>query len=238
MTTVDTADGPMDLYVAEPDAPPRTAVVVVQEAFGLNEHIQDVTRRFAEVGHLAVAPDIFHRSGGGTVAYDADFAQVLPLFEGLTDAGIVADVDTALARGADAGIAPAATGIVGYCFGGRATFLAALERPLGAAVGYYGGGLVSARFPAFPALLDRVAELQAPWLGLFGDQDHSIPVDDVEALRARLAAEAPVPNEVVRYPDAGHGFHCDQRADYHPASAADAWQRTLDWFDRHLVDGR
>ena len=233
MTTVDTPDGPMELYVATPDGPPTTGVVVVQEAFGLNEHIQDVTRRFATAGHLAVAPAIFHRAGGGTAPYD-DFSQVLPLFEGLTDAGILVDVDAALAHLAGAGVPAARTGIVGYCFGGRATFLLALERALGAAVGYYGGGIVTGRFPQFPTLVDRVAELQTPWLGQFGDKDGSIPVEDVEVLRERLAAEAPVPTEVLRYADADHGFSCDVRPSFHPEAAAEAWTRTLDWFDRHL----
>ena len=93
-----------------------------------------------------------------------------------------------------------------------------LERALGAAVGFYGGGIVHARFPQFPALVDRAARLQTPWLGLFGDQDAGIPVDDVEALRAALA-DAPVDSEIVRYADAEHGFHCDVRPAYNPAAA-------------------
>jgi carboxymethylenebutenolidase len=228
-----TADGPMDLYVAEPDSPKGTAVVVIQEAFGVNDHIQDVTRRFAAEGHLAVAPALFHRAGGGTASYD-DFSKVLPLFEGLTDEGIVMDVDAALDFVSGAGIAHERTGTVGFCMGGRVTFLVALERRLGAAVGFYGGGIVTARFPQFPPLVDRTAELQTPWLGLFGDLDGSIPVEDVEALRARLDDEAPVAHQVVRYADADHGFHCDVRPSFHPEASADAWQRTLAWFDEHL----
>ena len=131
------------------------------------------------------------------------------------------------------GYADAQIGIVGFCFGGRVSFLVALRRALGAAVGFYGGGIVTGRFPQFPALVDEVASLQTPWLGLFGDQDGSIPVDDVEQLRAALGA-APVDTEIVRYADAGHGFHCDQRADYRADDAADAWRRALDWFATHL----
>ena len=224
-----TPDGPMDLYEARPEGTPARAVIVVQEAFGVNDHIQDVTRRFAAEGYLAVAPSLFHRAGGGTASYD-DFSKVLPLFEGLSDPGILDDIDAALDHVSGTGIPHERTGIVGFCMGGRITFLVALERRLGAAVGFYGGGIVTARFPQFPALVDRTAELQTPWLGLFGDRDRSIPVDDVEALRDRLDAQATVAHQVVRYADADHGFHCDVRPSFHAEAAADAWQRTLDWF--------
>jgi carboxymethylenebutenolidase len=229
---VATTDGPMPLYEAVPAAPTTTAVVVIQEAFGVNDHIEDVTRRFAAAGHHAVAPHIFHRAGGGTAPY-GDFSKVLPLFEGLDDAGILMDVDAALAHLHRAGLADERTGIVGFCMGGRITFLVALERALGAAVGFYGGGIVTGRFPQFPPLVDRVGELRTPWLGLFGDEDASIPVDDVERLRGALAGVATA-SEIVRYANAGHGFHCDVRESYEPEAAADAWSRTLAWFDNHL----
>ena len=103
-------------------------------------------------------------------------------------------------------------------FSRRVTFLVALERALGAAVGFYGGGIVAARFPQFPALVDRVEELKTPWLGLFGDQDQGIPVADVEQLRTALE-RAPVDTHVVRYEDADHGFHCDARPAYNKSTA-------------------
>ena len=229
-----TPDGPMDLYEAAPDgATPTAAVIVVQEAFGVNDHIQDVTRRFADLGYLAVAPSLFHRAGGGTASYD-DFSKVLPLFEGLTDDGILADVDAALDHVSGKGIPHDRTAIVGFCMGGRITFLVSVERELGAAVGFYGGGIVNARFPQFPALVGRTSSMRTPWLGLFGDLDGSIPVEDVEVLREALDAEAPVAHQVVRYADADHGFHCDVRPSYDAAAAADAWDRTLAWFAEHL----
>jgi carboxymethylenebutenolidase len=232
-TTVPTRDGPMPCYVAEPPDSPLGGVVVIQEAFGVNDHIEDVTRRFASAGYRAVAPHLFHRSGGGTAPYD-DFAKVIPLYEGLTDEGILIDVDAALGVLRDAGMADEQIGTVGFCFGGRVTFLVALERALGAAAGFYGGGIVTPRFPQFPALVDRVEELETPWLGLFGDQDQGIPVEDVERLRSELA-RAPVATEIVRYPEAGHGFHCDVRDAYDEVAAKDAWARTLAWFDHHLA---
>src|SRR5436309_15702635 len=107
---IDTPDGPMALYEAKPDGA-RGAVVVIQEAFGVNDHIEDVTRRFADHGYHAVAPHIFHRAGGGTAPY-GDFSKVLPLFEGLTDDGILADVDAALRVLGDADVKASSTGSV------------------------------------------------------------------------------------------------------------------------------
>ena len=223
----------MRAYEATPDAPASTAVIVIPEAFGLNGHIEEVTERIGAAGHRAVGLDIFHRSGGGTAPYD-DFEKVLPLFEGLTDEGLLDDVDAARAHLHQAGIADPAIGIVGFCFGGRTTFLAALRRPLGASVGFYGGGIVTGRFPQFPPLVDESASLQSPWLGLFGDADQGIPIADVERLRHALEDHAVVAHEIVRFPDAEHGFNCDQRPAYHPQAAAEAWQHMLGWFDRHL----
>src|SRR5688572_23500961 len=225
--TLETADGPMAVYQAVPDGGARRAVIVIQEAFGVNDHIQEVTRRFADAGYHAVAPAIFHRAGGGTAPYD-DFDQVLPLFEGLTDPGIVMDVEATIAHLEAAGFDGSAIGIVGFCMGGRVTFLVALEEALGAAVGFYGGGIVRERFGQFPALVDRVGDLQTPWLGLFGDEDSSIPVDDVERLRQELDG-ADVPTDIVRYAGAEHGFHCDVRPSYNAEAATDAWGRTLAW---------
>ncbi|MBV8161702.1 MAG: dienelactone hydrolase family protein [Acidimicrobiia bacterium] len=226
----------MDVYESAPDqgsARAKGGVVVVQEAFGVNEHIESVADRLAERGYHAVAPHFFHRAGGGTVPY-GDFSKVMEKYEGLTDDGILADVDAALAVLHDAGWADSSIGIVGFCFGGRVTFLAAIRRALGAAVGYYGGGIVNARIPTFPALIGEVGSLQTPWLGFFGDEDQSIPVEDVEQLRSALA-DAPVEHDIVRYADAGHGFNRDVSPDaYRPGAAADAWRRLLAWFEEHL----
>ena len=223
----------MRAFESATDADATTAVIVIPEAFGLNGHIEDVTERFAGEGFRAVGLDIFHRSGGGTAPYD-DFEKVLPLFEGLTDEGLLADIDAAREHLHRLNIADPAIGIVGFCFGGRTTFLAALHRPLGAAVGFYGGGIVTGRFPQFPPLIDDSASLQSPWLGLFGDADQGIPIEDVERLRTTLDASADVDHEIIRYREAEHGFHCEQRPAFHPDSAKDAWARTVAWFRTHL----
>jgi carboxymethylenebutenolidase len=222
---------PTPLSVHEPTGAPIGGVVVVQEAFGVNDHIEDVCRRFAEERYLAVAPHLFHRSGDPKLGYD-DLTQVRPHMEALTAEGILTDIDAALARLTGEGLPALRIGAVGFCMGGTVALITAVEREVGAAVTFYGGGVTQGRF-GFPPLVELAPRLRAPWLGLFGDLDQGILVEEVEQLRA-AAATAATKVEVVRYPEAGHGFHCDQRASYHAASASDAWQRTLDWFARYL----
>jgi carboxymethylenebutenolidase len=226
---LETSDGEMGLY--DTGGPAEAAVLVVQEAFGVNDHIEDVTRRFAAEGYRAVAPHLFHRSGDPRLGY-TDLSQVMPHMQAVTGEGLTADIDATLGYLAGAGFPAAKVGVVGFCMGGSVTFWVASHYPVGAAVTYYGGGIAQGRF-GLSAQLDLAKSLQAPWLGLYGDLDKGIPVDDVEALRAAVDA-APVETEIVRYPDADHGFHCDARESYHRASSEDAWARTLAWFSAHL----
>jgi carboxymethylenebutenolidase len=233
--TLDTPDGPMSVYEATPAGEPRAAVIVVQEAFGVNEHIKDVTRRFAAAGYHAVAPAYFHRAGGGCIDdyENMDFAELMRLFTDLSDDTVLTDTDATLAHLHDAGFADDRIGIVGFCWGGRATFLVSLRRALGAGVGFYGGGIASEGALPYPPLIGEAASLQTPWLGLFGDLDAMIPPDSVEALRVALK-DAKVDSDIVRYPEADHGFHCDARSSYHESSAKDGWDRALAWFGGHL----
>ena len=228
-----TADGPMRLYVARPDGEPQSAVIVVMEAFGVNSHIEDVTRRVAAEGYLAVAPDLYHRYENNLAGYD-QMAEIMEMMGGLLDEHSLTDVDATLGYLADQGISSDKVGITGFCMGGRVTFLTAISRPVGAAVTYYGGAIVTDGFtPGQPKLSDRHGDLQCPWLGLFGDLDGMIPVEGVEQLRADLAGSA-LPTEIVRYGDADHGFLCDERPSYHPEAAADGWSRMAAWFATHL----
>ncbi len=162
-----------------------------------------------------------------------DFESVMPVMKELhRRAGIHADLDATFDHLASLGFTLAQVGIVGFCMGGTVALVAGVERPLGAAVTFYGGGVTQGRF-GFDPLVELAPKLQAPWLGLFGDLDQGIPVDDVETLRA-AAATAKVGTEIVRYPDAGHGFNCDDRDAYHEPSATDGWARTLAWFAANL----
>jgi carboxymethylenebutenolidase len=222
------------LSVHEPAGPVKGGVVVVQEVFGVTPHIEDICRRLAAEGWLAVAPHLYHRSGDPTFAYD-DIGSVGDVVGAMTAGGILDDLDAGFARIDAAAVPPQATGIVGFCMGGTVAFVAAAERTIGAAVTFYGSDITKGRF-GFPSLLEIADRLEAPWLGLYGDEDKAIPVDDVERLRKAVASSAQ-PTEVVRYPGAGHAFHRDGGASYHAPSASDAWSRALGWFDRYLTAG-
>ena len=220
------------LSVHESEGLPKGGIVLVQEAFGVNGHIEDVARRLAAEGWLTVAPHLFHRTGDPTFGYD-DMSVVMPHMQALTAEGVLVDIDVALDPLKAQGIPPERTGVVGFCMGGTVALVTAARRPLGAAVTFYGGGVTEGRF-GFPPLVEEATRLRAPWLGLYGDLDQGIPVDGVEQLREAAAGSGQA-TEVVRYPEAGHGFHCDQRGSFEPKSAEDAWARTLAWFNEHLT---
>ena len=229
--TLSTDDGPMPTYESRPEGKPRGGAVVVQEAFGLTSHIEGVTRWLADAGYHAVAPALFHRQGAPVLSYD-DFDRVRPAMEGLTAGGITTDLHAALAHLNEAGHAEASIGVIGFCMGGTVSFVAGTLHPLGAAVTFYGSGIRQGRF-GFPSLLELAPKLASPWLGLYGDRDQGISVEEVEELRGAVAG-ATVDTEIVRYPDAEHGFNCDDRPSFNAAASADARLRTLQWFDRHL----
>lgn len=233
MIEIPTPDGPMPAFVAEPGGEPRGAVVVVQEAFGVTTHIEDIARRLADEGWHAVAPAFFHRQGSPVLGYE-DFEAVMPVMQQLTADGITTDLGAAFDHLEAEGFGAGRTGIVGFCMGGALALYAGTLRPLGASVTFYGGGVTEGRF-GLPPLLELAPALKAPWLGLYGDLDQMILPESVERLR-EAAASAAVDTEVVRYPDADHGFNCNDRPNvFNPKAAADAWGRTLDWFAGHIA---
>ena len=219
--------GGMPAYVARPAGNgPWPAVLVIQEAFGLNEHIKDVTRRVAGEGYVALAPDLFYRGGKGRTAGYDQLPKALELMGSLKDDEIVADVASAIAHlEKDATVRRGRIGITGFCMGGRVSYLAACALPdkITAAVPFYGGGIP----------IDRTATLRAPVLAFFGDADPFIPLDQVEKLRTE-AARLGKSIEVVVYPGAPHGFFCNERDSYRPDAARDAWERTKSFFKKHL----
>ncbi|MCY4256745.1 MAG: dienelactone hydrolase family protein [bacterium] len=228
-----TPDGPMRTHVAHPTRTPTAGVIVIMEAFGLNNHIAGVADRLAAEGFLAVAPDLYHRYENKVVGYD-ELDAIFEMMGNLLDSQALMDVDAAIDYLASQGISNDKVGITGFCMGGRITFLTAISRPVAAAVTYYGGAIVTEGFsPNQPQLSNRHGELKCPWLGLFGDMDSMIPTDKLEELRSNLEHSAQ-PTDLVRYPEADHGFFCDERPSYNAAAASDAWQRTLGWFRTHL----
>ncbi|HEY5092182.1 MAG TPA: dienelactone hydrolase family protein [Acidimicrobiales bacterium] len=212
----------------------KRAVIVVQEAFGVNDHIRSVADRLSDEGFLAVAPQLFHRDGSPEVPYD-DFKQAMPLMTSLTKVGLTNDLNATTDFLATLGFKPANIAVVGFCMGGTVSFYAATLGTVGAAASFYGGGLATGRF-GFPPLIELAPELKCPWLGLYGDLDQSIPPEQVEELRG-VTDGLSVTTEIVRYPEGQHGFHCDARPDaYNEAAAINAYERTLDFFAEHLSD--
>ncbi len=230
---IKTDDGTMPSFEASPDGEAKGGIVVVQEAFGVTAHIEDICTRLAEAGWHAVAPAFFHRQGSPVLSYD-DLGSVMPVMKEVNAEGITTDLLASFGHLEEAGFTTAQTGVVGFCMGGSVTFYAATLRPLGAAVTFYGGGVAEGRF-GLPSLIEQAPRLQTPWLGLYGDLDQGIPSGDVDELR-KATASAGVPTEIVQFPDADHGFNCNDRpAVYNPTAAAAAWERTLDWFDRYIA---
>jgi carboxymethylenebutenolidase len=218
--------------LAKPEANAKGGIVVVQEAFGITSHIRTICTRLADAGYVAIAPALFHRQGAPVFSYE-EIEKAMPVMAQLRSEEILADIQAALVALSHNGIGQAHQGIFGFCMGGTVALAVATEVRLGAAVSFYGGGVTEGRF-GFRPLEELAPQLLAPWLGLYGDKDASIPIEHVERLRAS-AAKASVPTEIVRYPEAGHGFNCDERSAYEPGSAQDAWRRTIAFFDAHLA---
>jgi carboxymethylenebutenolidase len=210
------------------------AIIVLQEAFGVNHHIRDVADRFADEGFLAVAPQLFHRDGSPEIPYE-DFKSAMPYMANLTKQGLTNDLNATTEFLATLGFHAPNIAAVGYCMGGTVAFFAATLGSVGAAASFYGGGVATGRF-GLPPLVELAADLRCPWLGLYGDLDPSIPVDQIEDLR-RATDAVSYPTEVVRYAEGQHGFHCDARPDsFNAAAASDAHARALAFFAQHLRD--
>jgi carboxymethylenebutenolidase len=220
--TIRSNDGfELSAYRADPDGAPRGAVVVVQEIFGVNSHIQAVADRYAGHGYVAIAPALFDRIERGVeLGYGADDLQAgLELARGKTDLEqAVQDLRAAASSVADAG----RVGVVGYCWGGLLAALCAIRAgdAFAAAASYYGGGVTG--------LADQ--QPVVPLVMHFGEEDHAIPLDEVRQLE-----QAWPQVEVHVYGGAQHGFNCDHRDSYDAGAAALAEQRTLDHFERHLT---
>jgi carboxymethylenebutenolidase len=206
----------LSAYVAKPEGPPRGAVVVVQEIFGVNSHVRRVVEQYAAEGYLAIAPAMFDRFAKDvSLAYDAKgVEQGIAYMMGTTDETTIADLRAAIDAVAHAG----RVGMVGYCWGGRSTYLAACHTDIAAGVAYYGGGI--------PALLGKTP--RCPMMFHFGERDSHIPLADVEKIRAAF------PGGVYHLYPAGHGFNCSERADFDAASAHVAFDRSIEFFRQHV----
>lgn len=231
--TIPVGDFKMPAYRAAPAG--RTGlplVIVVSEIFGVHEYIADVARRFAKAGCFAVAPELFVRQGDAG-SYGEIGKLIAEVIAKVPDAQVMGDLDATVAWAQGQGADTARTGVTGFCWGGRITWMFAAHNPaVKAGVAWYGrlAAAPNSMSPANP--VDVAGKLHGPVLGLYGGQDPGIPLDTVEQMKKALAAgsAAAKKSELVVYPDAPHAFHADYRPSYRQAAAEDGWKRALAWF--------
>jgi carboxymethylenebutenolidase len=233
---VTVADGEIPAYRALPaSGGPFPVILVVQEIFGVHEHIKDICRRLAKIGYLAIAPELYARQGD--VSKITDFREIFAkVVSKVPDKQVMSDLDATVAWAKAGGQGDVARlGITGYCWGGRIVWLYGAHNPdLKAGVAWY-GRLVekpSELQPKYP--IDVVTALKAPVLGLYGEADTGIPVASVEKMRAALK-EAGKTAEIILYPNTPHAFFADYRPSYRKAEAEDGWKKMLDWFKKYGV---
>jgi carboxymethylenebutenolidase len=229
-------DGEIPGYRAMPaDGGPFPVVLVVQEIFGVHEHIKDICRRLAKLGFFAVAPELYARQGD--VSNLTDFREIFSkVVSKVPDAQVMSDLDAAVEFAKKSGKGNTVKlAVTGFCWGGRIVWLySAHNKDLKAGVAWYGRlvGDKEELHPKHP--LDVVGSLHAPVLGLYGRADQGIPVESVEKMQAALK-EAKKPSEIVLYPDTPHAFYADYRASYRKEQADDGWKRLQEWFKKHGV---
>jgi carboxymethylenebutenolidase len=232
---IPTTDGQIPGYRAMPDkGGPFPTVLVVQEIFGVHEHIKDICRRLAKLGYFAVAPELYARQGD--VSGLTNFQDILKIVSKVPDAQVMSDLDAAVAWAKASGKADTSKlAITGYCWGGRIVWLYAAHNPdLKAGAAWYGRltGDQDELHPKHP--LDVVASIKAPILGLYGAADQSIPVKTVDQMRDAMKAAGKT-TEIIVYPDTPHAFFADYRPSYRQDKAEDAWKRMLDWLKKNGV---
>lgn len=235
------AESPMGAFLACPAAPGRyPSVLLFMEIFGINNHIRDVAQRIARQGYVVLAPDYFHRTGPGIeLNYDQQgMERGMPLLMKLKRSELIRDIDASLGYLRSRSDTTDRVGAMGFCIGGHVTYLAATQFDLRAAASFYGGGIASTGIPLSQpdptvTLTAGIAEHGVRILCLFGGQDTMIPQEQVQTIEKALKA-AGARHEVVVYPDANHGFFCDQRGTFNEAARDDAWQRVLRLFAEEL----
>ncbi len=229
---IPTNDGVIPGYRAMPAGGKSLPVVlVIHEIFGVHEHIRDVCRRFAKLGYMAIAPDLFAHQGD--VSKIADIQEIISkIVSKVPSEQVMSDLDATVVWAESTGKADISRlGMTGFCWGGRIVWLyAAHSDKLKAGGAWYGQLVGQWRLKA----LDVAAKLKAPVLGLYGGRDHGIPMEDVHKMQEALV-EAGKDSSIMVFPEAGHAFFADYRPSYREADARDAWDHLLAWFRKHGV---
>jgi carboxymethylenebutenolidase len=233
---VPTKDGEMPAYRAMPATGSGFPVIlVVQEIFGVHEHIKDICRRFAKLGYFAIAGEMYARQGDPSKITEIP-KLVSEIVSKVPDAQVMADLDACVAYAKSTGKANAdKLAVTGFCWGGRITWLYAAHNQNVKAGGAWYGRLVGQASPNSPTHpIDVVDKINAPVLGLYGGADQGIPNDTVEKMREALKAKGKK-SEIILYPDTPHAFLADYRPSFRKEQAEDAWKKLTEWFKKHGV---
>jgi carboxymethylenebutenolidase len=223
------ADGTdMNAYVARPsDDGKHPGVLVFQEAFGVNAHIRDVTERFAREGYVSIAPELYHRTAPGFEGKYGDFQSVVPHMKAMTEKGTIEDIRAAYDwLKSNSHVTADKIASIGFCLGGRVSFLACATVPLQASISFYGGNIA-------PALLPKIADLYAPVLFFWGGLDKHIGAEQIRAIvdECKRLGKTYVN---VEFSNADHGFFCDVRPAHNPEAATLAWNLSTTYLLLHL----
>lgn len=234
---IPSSDIAIDAYLALPEAPgPHPAVIVFQEIFGVNSHIRNVTERFAHEGYVAIAPALYQRqSPGFETGYTAADIEVGCKYKDATTAAhLLVDTQATiyyLSQLPD--VNPQAIGTIGFCFGGHVAYLVATLPEIKATASFYGAGIATFTPGGGQPTLSRTGDIKGTLYAFFGDQDASIPLEQVTAIETELKKQD-IKHHIFRYP-ADHGFFCDQRGSYDAAAASDAWSQVKALFQTTLI---
>jgi len=234
---INNGDLAIDAYLAMPEvAAPVPAVVVIQEIFGVNEHIRDVTRRFANQGYVAIAPAMYQRQAPGfETGYTPEDIQIGKEYKNqtkteelLSDIQATIDYLYSLPQVKKEGV-----GCIGFCFGGHVVYLAATLPSVKATCSFYGAGITTWSPGDGEPTVKQTSAIKGTLYGFFGLEDASIPIDEVDAIEAELKKQG-IKHKILRYPGADHGFFCDKRGSYNKEAAEDAWLHVLELFKTTL----
>ena len=227
----------IDAYLATPKADGTyPAIIVIQEIFGVNAHIRDITERIAQQGYVAIAPAIYQRQAPGfETGYKPEDVEIGREYKNQTTATeLLSDIEAAidylyqLPQVKTTGV-----GTVGFCFGGHVVYLAATLERIKATASFYGAGIVNSCPGETEPTINRTKDIKGIIYAFFGNADPLIPNEQVDLIAAELAKQQ-ISHQIFRYPGADHGFLCDRRSSYNPEAAQDAWSKMLDLFSSKL----
>jgi carboxymethylenebutenolidase len=233
---INNGDLQIDAYLATPATEGTFgAIIVIQEIFGVNSHIRDVTERIAKLGYIAITPAMFQRTAPGfDVGYSQEDIQLgIKYLQQTKQEEIFSDIKATITYLKTLpNVKADAIGTIGFCFGGHVAYMAATLPDIQATASFYGGGIATSSFGGDAPTITRTPEIKGIIYAFFGNKDSSIPQEQNQQIEAELKKHH-INHRVFRY-DAEHGFFCDQRASYNPTAAADAWEHVVELFENHL----